>query len=433
LFSGNLSRCLVKDGTSPLYLQPSFPAADPAGNIWISDFGGVSNSIRVVTPAGVASTYSHATSDGPFATALFAGPTAVTVDSVGVIYVADGDGSIRKVVGGMVSTFVPKNIFIAIKQIIVDLLDNLIVVDISYATFGCILRVDKNTAVITGIPPNCFGVSFPAGAAQLGDGSFIVSTFATLFKVLPNGMFSPFAGGMFGYKDGVGGQAQFGYLIGETIDGQGNIYVGDNSCGCIRKISPTANVTSITAQNGFPMYSIFNVVSDNYGNIYFIEYSSIWVIPYTGGAPFLLVGAFFGFQDGNATTALFNSPSSLAMLSSGQMLVADTRNRRLRLVQLQPPIPATTGVATTRVGTTGAITTGAVTTGAATTAAATTAAVTTAAASIAAATTGGTPTVPTSAAPLGTQASASQKPISSSLKLYVDLASLSFILIVLLV
>ncbi|MDP1832712.1 MAG: hypothetical protein Q8K67_11685 [Geothrix sp.] len=99
------------DGTGPAasFKNPSGVSLDGSGNIYVVDAG--NNTIRMVTPAGVVSTLAgtpgiigHLDATGPAAS--FNGPTGLVVDGSGNVYVADcGNHIIRKIApGGVVTT-----------------------------------------------------------------------------------------------------------------------------------------------------------------------------------------------------------------------------------------------------------------------------------------------------------------------------------------
>lgn len=81
-------------------------AVDGAGNVYVADSG--NHLIRKITPAGVVSTYAGiagqvGSADGAAASATFNGPSGITVDAAGNVYVADsGNNTIRKIDTGMV-------------------------------------------------------------------------------------------------------------------------------------------------------------------------------------------------------------------------------------------------------------------------------------------------------------------------------------------
>lgn len=93
------------DGTNGAaqFRQPDGIALDPAGNLYVADWG--NNTIRKIAPVGtnwvvttIAGTAGDAgTNDGPGESALFDGPTGVAVDAATNIYVADENNfTVRK-------------------------------------------------------------------------------------------------------------------------------------------------------------------------------------------------------------------------------------------------------------------------------------------------------------------------------------------------
>lgn len=83
-------------------------AIDKLGNIYVVDNS--NHCIRKVTPGGNVTTFAgtgvRGQQDGPAATATFSGPSGITIDAAGNLYVVDyGDEKIRKITpAGMVST-----------------------------------------------------------------------------------------------------------------------------------------------------------------------------------------------------------------------------------------------------------------------------------------------------------------------------------------
>jgi len=88
-------------GTAASFNDPTGISVDLSGNIYVADYG--NNIVRKVTPAGVVTTIAgsvlHAgSSDGTGPVASFNGPAGVGVDSSGNVYVADsGNDTIRKI------------------------------------------------------------------------------------------------------------------------------------------------------------------------------------------------------------------------------------------------------------------------------------------------------------------------------------------------
>jgi sugar lactone lactonase YvrE len=109
------------------------------------------------------------------------------------------------------------------------------------------------------------------------------------------------AGGT-GFDDGYGSLAQFSYPRGVAVDAGGACYVADTWNHTIRKIEPSGRVTTLAGKAGHA-----------------------------------------GFADGKGAQARFYEPMGLALDGQGNLIVADSRNRRIRKVS-----PA--GVVTTLAG-----------------------------------------------------------------------------------
>jgi len=111
-FAGSAGNTGNGDGTGSLarFYTPKAVAVDGTGNIYVADTG--NNTIRLITPTGVVTTFAGSGAfgnfDGASSAAGFTAPTGVAVDGSGNVYVADnGDHSLRKispVAGGVVTT-----------------------------------------------------------------------------------------------------------------------------------------------------------------------------------------------------------------------------------------------------------------------------------------------------------------------------------------
>src|SRR6185437_5909379 len=92
--------------------------------------------------------------------------------------------------------------------------------------------------------------------------------------------------------DGQGQAAVIVFAKGLATDLAGNIYFAEDEAGTIRKITPGGSVTTLV------------------------------------GTP----GKHFGYRDGPAATALFNSPAALTVDTAGNIFVADAGNYRIRKI-----------------------------------------------------------------------------------------------------
>ena len=130
----------------------------------------------------------------------------------------------------------------------------------------------------------------PSGVAVDGDGNLYVSdTYNhTIRKVTPAGVVTTLAGsaGSSGSDDGTGTAAGFNYLRGLAFDGDGNLYVADAGNNPIRKVTPAGEVTTLAGTagssgsiNGIGPAARFKyptgVAVDGDGNLYVIDESKI--------------------------------------------------------------------------------------------------------------------------------------------------------------
>jgi len=152
------------------------------------------------------------------------------------------------------------------------------------------------------------GLGSPTGLAEAQDGSLIVADPARhqILRIGPESSHavSVIAGdGTAGTRDGVPGQqAQFSTPVSVALDSAGNIYVADAGNHCVRKIGndPSRTVTSIAGRLGVS-----------------------------------------GRRDGVGDDATFWYPVAVAVTSSGNIVVADKLNHRIRGID-----PITRGVTT---------------------------------------------------------------------------------------
>jgi sugar lactone lactonase YvrE len=215
------------DGTngSAQFNSPSGITVDANGNLYVADSG--NNTIRKVTPmgtnwvvttiAGTNGINGNGSTDGTNSVARFYGPSGITMDTLGNLYVADSaNNTIRKVApvgtNWVVTTIAGtagstgtssadgtngSALFNSPYRITVDTSGNLYVADTYNHTIRKVAPVGTNWVVST--------------LAGVADGS--------------NG----------GSTDGTGASALFSYPDGIAVDGTGNLYVGDTGNSIIRK------------------------------------------------------------------------------------------------------------------------------------------------------------------------------------------------------
>jgi hypothetical protein len=311
-------------GATARFASPRGIAVDAAGNVYVADYS--SNTIRKITPSHVVSTLAglagnSGSTDGSGSTARFFNPTRVAVDSGGNVYVADSsNASIRKITPtGIVTTF---------------------------AT-GLSAGPDLSVAV------------------DNGGNVYVVEGRQTVKKITSSGTITIFAGqaGSFGSTDGTGSAARFSNLAGVAVDGVGNVYVADRGNSNIRKITPSAAVTTLAglagstgSADGTGTNARFNrpqgLSVDGSGNIYVADFfnGTIRKITSTGVVTTLagLAGAF-GTVDGTASDARLE-PYDVAVDGAGNLYFPEASSKTIRVGVPAPPVIGSPLTATAVIG-----------------------------------------------------------------------------------
>lgn len=269
--------------------HPAGTSVDPAGNIYIADRD--NNRIRRVTPDGTVTTIAGngapglSGDGGPAASAQLSGPTSVTVDASGNLYIADtGNARIRKITpDGNISSATNAGLVSPVYAI-ADASGKLYIAD---AGAGKIL-----TAASDGVP-----------------------------KAVLSGLVSP---------------------RGLALDGQGDLYFTDSGAARVAYLSPSGTVTNIGAAGAWNIPR--GVSLDSSGDVYVADtgLQQIIEIP-PAGASTVIAGtgtAGFSGDNGPALSAQLGFPWDVAAGTNGVLLIADLENNRIRA--LTPPAPIQT-------------------------------------------------------------------------------------------
>ena len=286
--------------------------------------------LQVSTLAGSAGLTGSA--DGAGNAARFYGPSGVTCDAVGTIYVADDvNSTIRKVASdGLVTTLAG-----------------------SARQYG---SVDANGSTAR--------FNQPMGVACDVAGNVYVADSAnhTIRAITPTGDVTTFAGspGIAGSDDGAGSAARFQLPSGVACDASGNVYVADHGNQIIRKITPGGHVSTLAGSAGDPggadgvgatarFSDPAGVACDADGNIYVADAGNHTVRKITPtGVVTTLAGSpgQTGSTDGTGSAARFQRPEGVTCDAAGNIYVADDLNSTIRRV-------TPTGVVTTLAGSAG--------------------------------------------------------------------------------
>ena len=382
--------------TSPLTASipgPTSAVRDTAGNTYITS--PLSTNIFKLTTSGTLSVfagqgYGGYNGEGVLASAAqLAGPAAIAFDSKGNMFFADyGSSRVRRVdaVTGVVTTVAGTGEKCAHgynpcgdgaaatsaqlnlpEAIAVDSAGNIFIAD---ASDNKIRRVDAVSKVITSVvgngnactnPTLACGDGAAATAAQLNFPEGIaVDTVGNLYVsdtldhrvriVSAAGAINPFAGnGGFCRNPtatcGDGHAATLANLFKPqqvAVDGSGNVYIADTGDHKIRMVDTTGTINLFAgsgiqgfggdagpAANGVLDLPV-GVSLDGSGNVLIADSGNQRVRIVSGGVIQTLAGGGSGGDGGPATSALLAGPYTVAGDSAGNLYIADTGNNRIR-------------------------------------------------------------------------------------------------------
>ena len=151
-----------------------------------------------------------------------------------------------------------------------------------------------------------------------------------------------------GTANGTGGAARFNQPAAIAVDAQGNLHVGEAGNHAVRKISPSAVVTTLAglpgtsgAVDGTGTAARFNAVEGVAvaadGTVYAADYGNRTIRKITPAGVVTTVAGVAGspgYIDGPAATALFSQPNGVLALADGSVLIADRGANAIR--QLTP-------------------------------------------------------------------------------------------------
>jgi sugar lactone lactonase YvrE len=363
-------------GSAAQFNIPTGVAVDGAGNVYVADWG--NETVRQITSGGVVTTLAGAADqvgsvNGAGIASRFCDPTALAVDGAGNVYVADtGNSLIRRITAdGAVTTFAgaaPGSAdgagaaaqFNDPKGMAIDGVGNVYVTDtdndtIREITSAGVVTTRSGTPGLSGSTDGSAGAALfnhPSGVALDRAGNLYVADAGnnTIRRISTAGLVTTLAGkaGQAGSDDGAGGAASFSNPAAVAVDGAGNVYVADCDNNEIRKVTPAGIVTTLVAGSG-GLDDPQGVALDSAGNVYVAssgngsieKVTPAGVVTVFAGIPFVP-----GSADGDAITARFDHPGSLAVDGAGFVYVTDSGNDTIRVI-------APTGTVTTLAGTAG--------------------------------------------------------------------------------
>lgn len=292
---------------------------DSAGNLYVADTG--NHVIRKIATDGTVTTLAGAggqpgASDGTGAAARFSYPWGLAVDGSGNVYVADsGNHTIRRITpAGVVTTFAGD-------------------AGVSGSNDG------------TGTAAR---FASPSGLAFDAAGNLFVSDYgnSTVRRITPAGAVTTFAGlaGQFAYVDATGTEARFNYPDGLAVDPDGNLFVADSNNNLVRRVTPAGAVTTFAGipqsagseDGGFGVARFNSPVGlafDGSRNLYVTDRGNSTIRRISSDGLVTTVGGLAGqagAANGPGSTARFDFPTGIVVLSTGEMFIADTFNDSVR-------------------------------------------------------------------------------------------------------
>ncbi len=317
--------------SSATVAQPGAVAYDKSGNLYVADTN--NHVVREITPSGTITTIAGTgaegfSGDGGTATAAqLDTPTGVAVDASGNIYIADSHNHrIRKVFGGTITTvagtgtpgFAGDGGAASAAQLALP-------TGVAVDTSGNVYIADTNNHRIREIQVSGFGSGNISTIA--GDGEELYA--------------------------GDGGAATAAALdspTGVAVSSTGSIYVADRLNQRIRVFTVGGNIGTVAGSGGVSFSGGFSgdgasaaaaqlarpsgVSIDASGNVYVADSDNQRIRKLVnGGAIATVVGTGaqgFGVDGGASTSAILNAPKSVAPDASGNLVLADTLDQRIR-------------------------------------------------------------------------------------------------------
>ncbi len=366
--------------TSSSLYYPFSVSAEAAGSFLIADFS--NNTIRRVSTSGIITTIAGngfkaiSPNGGAASSAILAAPTKVTIDNSGNVLIADwnnqlvervnlGNGTISAIAGIGRAAYTADNVPAITaglnfpQGITTDHSGNIYISD----TFNERIRKIDTTGTITTIAgvgqSNYLGDGGPALKANLnvpqglrfdpaGNLVFADSNNNVVRSISPQGVITTIAGtGTAGYnRDGIPAtQAQLRTPTDVAFDAAGNLYIADSANNRIRRVDLTKNISTVagTGTGGFSgdglattvqLFTPTGINFDNSGNLLIADRNNNRIRLLTPSGQIKTIAGDgverLNGDGGLATSASFAAPEGVVMDGAGNIYIADSRDDRIR-------------------------------------------------------------------------------------------------------
>lgn len=361
-------------GTNSRFNLPSGITIDPSGNLYVSDNG--NTCLRKITPTGQVTTLAgaaapHGLVNGTGPAVRFYTPKDLLFDGVGNLLVSDSDNNAIRMItpAGVVSTYLGgtrgtnDGVGTAARLydpagMVLDPAGNLYICDsrnhtIRRASPGGIVTTVAGSPGLAGTQDgtgNAARFNYPDSIARDQFGNLYVTDSAnhTIRKITPAGDVSTLAGapGTPGSIDGLGGAARFNTPLGIVCDGASFLYVADHGSIAIRRVSLAGDVTTLagrlgvassgTAQDGIGTNAFFEgptrIIFDRDGSLLVSQdFNRIRHITLDGVVTSFNPDTSTGSLDGYGNDVGFNNIEGMALDGSGRLFIADAGLHRIRV------------------------------------------------------------------------------------------------------
>ena len=198
----------------------------------------------------------------------------------------------------------------------------------------------------------------PWAVATDSAGNIYVGDPGALRKISPSGAVSTLAGRVErGWVEGLGGNAQFNWIAGLTVDPDGFVYVAESDDQIIRRVSPDGSTSTLAGHPGWSGSDDGSgdaarflwphaLTRDTNGNLFVADEGNQTIRKITlAGAVTTLAGSpgQAGATNGTGSAARFHTPRGVVADKAGNLFVADADNHCIRKV-------TSAGVVTTYAG-----------------------------------------------------------------------------------
>jgi YVTN family beta-propeller protein len=342
--------------------QPRGVTFDPAGNLYIADT--INHRIRIVTPSGTINTFAgngtmKFSGDGGLATLAGIGnPRSVLVTN-GVLYISRGGGQRFRQVNlstKIISTYAGSGagydgdgnsllltLFNGSFNMLFDSSGNPIFDDalngrVRKATGG-IVKTLAGGFIGDGGAATAGALVFPEAVAIDKSGNFYIADYVgNRVRKVSGGKISTIAGtGINGFS-GDGGNGQIAKLSGPqgvVVDSVGNVFIADTLNGRVRKVNTGGTISTFAANVNFA--DLLQMAIDGANNLYVADDGVCVVWKITPAAVVSIAAGVLGVCGYNgdgimATAAQLNGPSAVAVDATGNLLLVDYFNNRVRQV-----------------------------------------------------------------------------------------------------